>query len=325
MAVKKKKRFLSRKTQKSMAEKTLLPKMTKVNRNAKDSVFCDLFGKPEYLIQLYRSLHPEDIKTRESDLTIITLTSVFLKGIYNDLGFMIGNRLIVLVEEQATFACNIVVRLLMYLAETYRRYIDENGLDEYSTRKLELPRPEFYMVYTGEKGEHPEKISFRKDIPEMEGCPVDLEVKVIYDSAEGNILNQYIIFSKVFTEQYRLYGKSQTTIDETIRICRSRNVLQEYLKHEEVAAIMYKFMDQETAMKKALRTERQEGRQEGLQEGRQEGLQEGRREGGLEMLHSLVADGILTVADAARRAGLTPSEFESKLAVSGCTSLHLNP
>ena len=101
----------------------------------------------------------------------------------------------------------------------------------------------------------------------MENSPVDLEVKVIYDSAEGDILNQYIVFSKVFTEQYKLYGKSQKTIDETFRICRDRNVLQEYLKHEEVAAVMYKFMDQETALKKALRTERKEGRQEGRQEG----------------------------------------------------------
>ena len=64
----------------------------------------------------------------------------------------------------------------MYLAETYRRYIDQNGLDEYSTRRLELPRPEFYMVYTGDKGGHPERISFRRDIPRMDECPVDLEV-----------------------------------------------------------------------------------------------------------------------------------------------------
>ena len=266
MPVRKKKHSPSRKRQKTMAEKTLISKESNVNRNAKDSVFCDLFGKPEYLIQLYRVLHPEDKKTQENDLTIVTLTSVFLKGIYNDLGFMIGNRLIVLVEEQATFAYNIVVRLLMYLAETYRRYIDQNELDEYSTTKLELPRPEFYMVYTGEKGEYPDKISFRKDIPGMEGCPVDLEVKVIYDSMEGDILNQYIAFSKVFTEQYRLNGKSQKTIDETFRICRDRDILQDYLKQEEVAAVMYKFMDQESAMKKALRTERQEGRQEGRQE-----------------------------------------------------------
>ena len=33
----------------------------------------------------------------------------------------------------------------------------------------------------------------------------------------------------------------------------------EYLENEEVATIMYKFMDQETAMRKALRTERKEG------------------------------------------------------------------
>ena len=172
-----------------MAENTLIPREVNVNRNAKDSVFCDLFGKPEYLIQLYRSLHPEDKKTKADDLTIVTLTSVFLKGIYNDLGFMLGNRLIVLVEEQSTFSRNIIIRLLMYLAETYRRYIDQNRLDEYSTKALELPRPEFYMVYTGESAEHPDIISFRKDIPGMENCPVDLEVKVIYNSADGDILH----------------------------------------------------------------------------------------------------------------------------------------
>ena len=190
MTARKKKRSISWKKQENMVEKTFIPKAPNVNRNAKDSVFCDLFGKPEYLIQLYRSLHPEDMKTQENDLTIVTLTSVFLKGIYNDLGFMIGNRLIILVEEQATFAYNIVVWLLMYLAETYRRYIDQNELDEYSTTKLELPRPEFYMVYTGDRREHPDVISFKKDIPGMENSPVDLEVKVIYDSVEGDILNQ---------------------------------------------------------------------------------------------------------------------------------------
>ena len=85
---------------------------------------------------------------------------------------------------------------------------------------------------------------------------------------------------------------------------------------------MYKFMDQETAMKKALRTERQEGWQEGHQEGRQEGWQEGRQKGRqegeadgmLKTLAGLVKEGILTVADAAQRTGLTPSEFQSRSA-----------
>ena len=110
-----------------------------------------------------------------------------------------------------------------------------------------------------------------------------------------------LLFFITFTEQFKLYGKSQKTIDETLRICRDKNVLSEYLKHEEVATIMYKFMDQETAMKKALRTERQEGRQEGI----------------LDTLIELVKDGILTVADASRRAGLTQDEFLSRSAASG--------
>ena len=53
MPVRKKKHSPSRKRQKTMAEKTLISKESNGNRNAKDSVFCDLFGKPEYLIQLY--------------------------------------------------------------------------------------------------------------------------------------------------------------------------------------------------------------------------------------------------------------------------------
>ncbi len=233
-------------------------------------------------------------------MTIVTLTSVFLKEIYNDLGFMLGNRLIVLVEAQSTFAYNIIVRPLIYLAETYRRYIDANGLNEYSTSTMTLPRPEFYMVFTGERAEHPDVISFRKDIPGMEGCPVDIEVKVLYESKEGDILSQYIAFSKVFTEQYKLYGRSQKTIEETLRICMDKNVLKDYLKNEEVAAIMYTFMDQDTAMKKALRTEHQEGREEGRQEGR------------LQTLSDLVKEGILTLAEAAKRAGLPVSDFKTR-------------
>ena len=57
-------------------------------------------------------------------------------------------------------------------------------------------------------------------------------MKVLYESKEGDILSQYIAFSKVFTEQYKLYGKSQKTIEETLRICMDKNVLKDYLKNE---------------------------------------------------------------------------------------------
>ena len=40
----------------------------------------------------------------------------------------------------------------------------------------------------------------------------------------------------------------------------------------------------------------------------------GKQTGALEVLASLVKDGILTLADAAKRANLTPAEFQKKTA-----------
>ena len=68
----------------------------KIRRKVKDTVFTDLFGNPKYLLQLYQTLHPEDIETTEEGLKYVTLEPVIVDGIYNDLGFMVNNRLMVL-------------------------------------------------------------------------------------------------------------------------------------------------------------------------------------------------------------------------------------
>ena len=61
--------------------------------------FRDMFSKKKYLIQLYNALHPEDKTITQADLEIVTLQSILLNGIYNDLGFMVrGKQLMILVE-----------------------------------------------------------------------------------------------------------------------------------------------------------------------------------------------------------------------------------
>ena len=57
---------------------------------------------------------------------------------------------------------------------------------------------------------------------------------------------------------------------------------------------------------------RAEGRIEGRAEGRIEGRAEGRSEGILETLASLVKDGLISLAEAAKRSNMTVSEFEDK-------------
>lgn len=60
------------------------------------------------------------------------------------------------------------------------------------------------------------------------------------------------------------------------------------------------------AMRRLMKDEILEGRQEGILEGRQEG----RQEGILETLFGLVKDGILSIADAAKRADMKTADFE---------------
>ena len=127
-----------------------------LKRTVKDSVFTDLFGQKRYLIQLYQSLHPEDAETEEDDITIVTIQNIITDGLYNDLGFMVRNRLVVLVEAQSTWSPNIVVRALMYLMKTYNDYFTERDVDLYASKKIDLPCPELYVVYTGDKKDVPD-------------------------------------------------------------------------------------------------------------------------------------------------------------------------
>ena len=90
----------------------------KVKYTVKDSVFTDLFSIPKYLLQLYQALHPEDLETTEEDLVHITLQNILLDRPYNDLGFRVGRRLMILAEAQASWTVNIVVRSLLYLAQS---------------------------------------------------------------------------------------------------------------------------------------------------------------------------------------------------------------
>ena len=250
--------------QKLMAEKLLEASGDKINRNIKDSVFCDLFGRQEYLFQLYQALHPEDTETTIDDLTLVTLSRIIVYDMYNDVGFLAGNRLIVMVEAQSSWSENIVVRFLLYLGETYHRYIEKNDLDLYTTKKVELPKPELYVVYTGDRKTRPETISLKHSFWGTDDCCVDVVAKVIYDSKAGDILNQFIAFSKVFDGQRKKYpDDKRKAVQETISICKEKDVLKEYLAREEAASVMFAFADQEKEFSRALRNERKEGRAEG--------------------------------------------------------------
>ena len=77
-------------------------KQDRVNRQAKNSVFLNLFMRKEYQLQLYKELFPQDTTITEDDLEMITMDNVLTIHPYNDLGLLARGKLIVLAEAQST-------------------------------------------------------------------------------------------------------------------------------------------------------------------------------------------------------------------------------
>ena len=118
----------------------------KLNRKVRDTVFTKLFSDPKYAFQLYKVFHPEDTESNESMLDIITLKHIFSDDVYNDLGILMNNRLMIFVEAQSTWNGNMAVRSLLYLSKTYQEYINQNHLDIMSYSPITLPKPEVYVI-----------------------------------------------------------------------------------------------------------------------------------------------------------------------------------
>ncbi len=70
---------------------------------------------------------------------------------------------------------------------------------------------------------------------------------MLYQEDENNIIGEYIIFCKVYNAQRKKCGQTKEAIEETIRICKDRNVLREYLENrqKEVVDIMMTLYDDE--------------------------------------------------------------------------------
>ncbi len=220
-------------------------------RKIKDSVFTNLFQDKKYLLQLYQALHPEDYNVTEDEIADITIKHVLVDADYNDLGFSVGNRLMVLVESQSTWTLNIIIRALMYLIQTCHDYFKRTNQNLYGSKKVNMPKPELYLIFTGDRKNIPNTISLSKEFFDGAKISIDAEVKVLYQENEKDIIGQYIIFSKVYNEQRKLYGNTKQAITETIHICKNRNVLKEYLesKEQEVVDIMMTFFDDEQILR----------------------------------------------------------------------------
>lgn len=241
-----------------------------VNRKYKDSVFTSLFSERKYAFMLYQDLHPEDGSVTEEDIEIITVENIFTSDLYNDAAMKIGSRLIVLSEHQSTYSFNMLTRMLLYIAEEYKRLLDGSMDLLYQKDGVMIPAPEFYMVYTGEWKEAYKAELLLSDLLVQQTGALELKVSVIYDPAEESILGEYTSMIKEI-ESLIADGMQKMTAIETVvsEYRNSRYRISDFLiKRKDVLLMFNRDITLEEIIEVRGREERQKGRMEGKMEGR---------------------------------------------------------
>jgi len=254
-----------------------------INRQYKDSVFSLLFSNPNLLRRLYCAL--EDVELPPDTPVIInTLENVLFKGLINDISFVIGGKLVVLVEHQSTINPNMAVRFLMYLNDIYKRMSDAKAL--HSNKLLRLPKPEFIVLYNG-VDPYPDEQFLRLSetfentaelgLPEKDRPALELEVHVLNinesrNEARANRCKELAEYSAFVTKVRELRPPDGATLEEqeeamkmAVRSCIKLGILKEFLKAHAREVIGMQLT--EWNLDDAIAVAREEGIEEGLERG----------------------------------------------------------
>ena len=139
--------------------------------------------------------------------------------------------------------------LRLVSVKALNRY-DEKSIDLYTSTKASVPKPEFYVVYTGERKTKPKTINLSDEFLEGKETGIDVTVNMLYGETD-DIIGEYVTFTKVYNEQCKMHGRTEQAVRETIRICKDKNVLKEYLesREKEVIDMMVTLFDEEKIMK----------------------------------------------------------------------------
>ena len=206
-----------------------------------------------------------------------------------------------------------MIRSLIYLMTTYQDYFKRTKQNLYASRKIKMPKPELYVIYTGDRKEHPEYISLSDAFFGGHTGFIDAKVKVLYGTDEDDIISQYVTFTKVYNEQMKQYGRTRETIMETIRICKDKNVLREYLqsREKEVVSIMLAMYDEKEILREYIEYEKYHAAKEAAEEAAKKAEKLGERNGEKKNAIKMIKAGKLSIEDIPQFfTSLTPEDIK---------------
>ncbi len=262
-----------------------------VNRNYKDTIFRMLFSDRKNLLSLYNAINGTSYENPE-ELEIVTLENAIYMGMKNDLAFIIDTNLF-LYEHQSTYTPNMPLRDLFYISAEYQKLVNQKSL--YSSALQKIPAPNFIVFYNGmDKKEDRWENCLSEAYENLFGEP-KLELKVvtlnINEGRNHELLEQCQILREyaAYVALVRKYAKSmelEAAVEKAVDKCIHDGILEEFLQRNraEVIAVSIFEYDKEEEERKLRKAEFEAGELSGIEKGRQ-------RER-LEIVQTLVENGM---------------------------------
>lgn len=278
--------------------------MVTINDEYKDRLFSFIFGRKEnkeWTLELYNAVNGSHYEN-SNDIEITTIEEVLYLGMHNDVSFMISDEMS-LYEQQSTYNPNMPVRQLQYCGYLYEKYIKENKLNKYGSRLIKLPVPRLVVFYNGTTDEPDEKILKLSDsFPE--GADPDIDVRV-------RMLNINYGRNKTLLDACRPLMEYSWFVAEVRNNCKTMEI-------ENAVDMAVNKMPRNYILKPFLEMHKAEVRGMMLTEYNEAETmnmfrEEGKEEGVINTLVALVKDNILSVSDAAKRAGISEAAFRKKM------------
>lgn len=289
--------------------------MAEINEEYKDRLFSFIFGQEKnraWTLELYNAVNGSDYQD-PAEIEITTIREVLYLGMRNDVSFMISDEMN-LYEQQSTYNPNMLVRQLQYCGYLYEKYIKEKKLNKYGSRLLTLPVPRLVVFYNGTQNEPDEKI-LRLSDSFPEGADADVEVRVRMVNINYGRSPKLLGACRPLQEyswliaEIRRNGQTmeiERAVDRAVTDMPPEYVLKPFLEEHRAEVKGMMLMEYNEAEQMNLFKE----------EGRAEGRQEGMAKGKISTLIDLVKDNLLSLTNAAKKAGMSVEAFQ-KLMTSG--------
>lgn len=236
------------------------------NGKIKDTVFALCVKKQGYLLDIYKSIHPEDVMITADDIKLVNIENLFMEDIYNDCSFLVRGKKLILIECQSLWTENIGYRLMEYYTALYPLVVPDFPIRKHWRKRLDVPDFELYVFYVG-KENVPDEIHVTSFTVPMMHKPY-IPVSVFTGRNSTGRAKELFEFCDVRDKNVSLYGNGAAAIEKTIVECLDKGILAELVneKKYELEAHMRQSDKLKYALYMKMRADESwaEGREEGI-------------------------------------------------------------